>query len=180
MDLLEECAVVGSECVLECGSEVGASAILREQSLLQSGQAIPDGETWAGSPARPAPEASDPVVELMASCAAAPRTWSRALLTGFAGGILLLELLPFLIMLPVAISTGDPIRAWETGLAWAFIIGVIVLIGAFVGPYVRRYTPRAAMLGTLAGISLAFISTHADSWSPRYCLLLMRPWFVRS
>src|SRR3712207_5573824 len=94
-------AVVGSECVLECGSEVGASAILREQSLLQSGHTIPDGETWAGSPARPAPEAIDPVVELMASCAAAPRTWSRTLLTGFAGGVLLLELLPFLIMLPV-------------------------------------------------------------------------------
>ena len=41
--------------------------------------------------------------------------------------------------------------AWEAGLAWAFIIGVIVLIGAFVGPYIRKYTPRAAMLGTLAG-----------------------------
>ena len=25
-------------------------------------------------------------------------------------------------------------QAWEAGLAWAFIIGVIILIGAFVGP----------------------------------------------
>jgi adenine/guanine/hypoxanthine permease len=33
-----------------------------------------------------------------------------------------------------------------------------VLLGAFVGPTVRKYTPRAAMLGTLAGISIAFIS----------------------
>jgi AGZA family xanthine/uracil permease-like MFS transporter len=48
--------------------------------------------------------------------------------------------------------------AWHAGLAWAFIIGVIVLIGAFIGPTIRRYTPRAAMLGTLAGISIAFIS----------------------
>jgi AGZA family xanthine/uracil permease-like MFS transporter len=38
------------------------------------------------------------------------------------------------------------------------IIGAIVLLGAFVGPTVRKYTPRAAMLGTLAGISIAFIS----------------------
>lgn len=38
------------------------------------------------------------------------------------------------------------------------MIGVIVMIGAFVGPYVRKLTPRAAMLGTLAGISITFIS----------------------
>ena len=41
---------------------------------------------------------------------------------------------------------------------WCLVIGVIVLLGAFVGPMVRKYTPRAAMLGTLAGISIAFIS----------------------
>ena len=64
----------------------------------------------------------------------------------------------FVIMLPIYLGTGDPIQAWEAGLAWAFLIGVIVLIGAFVGPYVRKITPRAAMLGTLAGISLSFIS----------------------
>src|SRR5438046_4703427 len=64
----------------------------------------------------------------------------------------------FLIMLPVYIKTKDPILAWHAGLAWCFIIGVIVLIGAFVGPKIRALTPRAAMLGTLAGISIAFIS----------------------
>ncbi|BCJ62168.1 regulator [Micromonospora endophytica] len=66
----------------------------------------------------------------------------------------------FVIMLPIFLRTGDPIRAWEAGLAWAFIIGVIVLIGAFVGPYIRRFTPRAALLGTLAGISITFISMN--------------------
>ena len=50
------------------------------------------------------------------------------------------------------------ILAWQAGLAWAFIIGVIVLIGAFVGPTIRKFTPRAAMLGTLAGISITFIA----------------------
>ena len=54
--------------------------------------------------------------------------------------------------------TKDPVRAWQAGVAWAFIIGVIVLLGAFVGPFIRKYTPRAALLGTLAGISIAFIS----------------------
>jgi AGZA family xanthine/uracil permease-like MFS transporter len=64
----------------------------------------------------------------------------------------------FVIMLPVYLKTKDPLLAWKAGVAWAFIIGVIVLIGAFVGPYIRRYAPRAALLGTLAGISISFIS----------------------
>src|SRR5436309_2800413 len=64
----------------------------------------------------------------------------------------------FLIMLPIYLNTKDPVRAWETGLSWAFLIGVIVLLVAFVGPTIRKYTPRAALLGTLAGISLTFIS----------------------
>jgi AGZA family xanthine/uracil permease-like MFS transporter len=64
----------------------------------------------------------------------------------------------FVIMLPIYLRTQDATRAWEAGLAWAFIIGVIVLIGAFVGPYIRKYAPRAALLGTLAGISITFIS----------------------
>ena len=71
----------------------------------------------------------------------------------------------FVVMLPIylqnsaALGEGPAaLLAWRAGLAWCFIIGVIVLIGAFVGPWIRAHTPRAAMLGTLAGISIAFIS----------------------
>jgi AGZA family xanthine/uracil permease-like MFS transporter len=64
----------------------------------------------------------------------------------------------FVIMLPVLGKTGSVAAAWQAGLAWAFIIGIVVLAGAFVGPTIRKYTPRAAMLGTLAGISITFIS----------------------
>lgn len=62
------------------------------------------------------------------------------------------------IMLPVKIATGDPILAWQVGLAWAFIEGLINLSGAFIAPYIRNLTPRAALLGTLAGVSIAFIT----------------------
>jgi AGZA family xanthine/uracil permease-like MFS transporter len=62
------------------------------------------------------------------------------------------------IMLPTYLATKDPMLAYAAGLAWCFIIGVIVLLGAFIGPWIRKVTPRAAMLGTLAGISIAFIS----------------------
>ena len=64
----------------------------------------------------------------------------------------------FVVMLPVFLKTHDALLAWQAGLAWAFIIGIVILIGAFIGPTIRRLTPRAAMLGTLAGISIAFIS----------------------
>lgn len=72
----------------------------------------------------------------------------------------------FVVMLPVYLATDDPMQAWQAGLAWAFMIGVIVMIGAFVGPYIRKLTPRAAMLGTLAGISITFISMRpaAQMW----------------
>ena len=77
------------------------------------------------------------------------------------------------IMLPTYLATKDPVAAWMAGLAWAFIIGVIILIGAFVGPTIRHLTPRAAMLGTLAGISLAFISMRpgAQMWGALWIAL---------
>ena len=62
------------------------------------------------------------------------------------------------IMLPVKIASGDPKLAWSVGLAWAFIEGLINISGAFVAPFIRRLTPRAALLGTLAGVSIAFIA----------------------
>ena len=69
----------------------------------------------------------------------------------------------FVVMLPVYLQTKNPMQAWQAGLAWAFMIGIIVMIGAFVGPYIRKLTPRAAMLGTLAGISITFISMRPAS-----------------
>src|SRR6476661_589782 len=64
----------------------------------------------------------------------------------------------FLIMLPIYLKTHDPLLARRSGLDWCLIIGVIVRLGAFVGRTVRKYTPSAAMLGTLTGISIAIIS----------------------
>ena len=79
----------------------------------------------------------------------------------------------FVIMLPIYLTTKDPMQAWTAGIAWAFIIGVIVLIGAFVGPYIRKYTPRAALLGTLAGISITFISMNpaGNMWKAAWIAL---------
>jgi len=64
----------------------------------------------------------------------------------------------FVIMLPIAAKTGDPVKGWEAGLVWVFFQSFILMVGGFLAPYVRRITPRAALLGTLAGVSVTFIS----------------------
>jgi adenine/guanine/hypoxanthine permease len=64
----------------------------------------------------------------------------------------------FVIMLPIGAKTGDPMKAWEAGLVWVFFQSFILMAGGFIAPYIRRITPRAALLGTLAGVSITFIS----------------------
>lgn len=70
----------------------------------------------------------------------------------------------FLVMLPAkfaaqAAGVEDPSRvAWQAGLLACLGSGVIELGGAFVAEKLRAITPRAALLSTLAGIALGFIS----------------------
>src|SRR5437667_167179 len=64
----------------------------------------------------------------------------------------------FVIMLPITLKTGDPIKGWSAGLVWVFFQSFILMIGGFIAPYIRKITPRAALLGTLAGVSVTFIS----------------------
>src|ERR1700746_3482030 len=64
----------------------------------------------------------------------------------------------FVIMLPITLKTNDPIQGWEAGLVWVFFQSFILMIGGFIAPYVRKITPRAALLGTLAGVSVTFIA----------------------
>src|SRR5438046_2605510 len=70
----------------------------------------------------------------------------------------------FLIMLPAkALATAagapDPVRvAWQAGLVATLSSGIIELAAAFLADRVREATPPAALLSTLAGIALGFIS----------------------
>src|SRR6478672_12584112 len=70
----------------------------------------------------------------------------------------------FLVMLPaktlaIAAGAADPARvAWQAGLFATLCSGVIELACAPVAERVRKATPRAALLSTLAGIALSFIS----------------------
>jgi len=70
----------------------------------------------------------------------------------------------FLVMLPAkalasAAGAPDPARvAWQAGLFATLCSGIIELACAPVAERVRKVTPRAALLSTLAGIALSFIS----------------------
>jgi AGZA family xanthine/uracil permease-like MFS transporter len=64
----------------------------------------------------------------------------------------------FVIMLPITLKTGDPMKGWAAGLVWVFFQSFILMIGGFIAPIIRKITPRAALLGTLAGVSVTFIS----------------------
>ncbi len=70
----------------------------------------------------------------------------------------------FLVMLPAKIiaaeaGAADPTRvAFQAGLLACMGSGLIEFGGAFVAETLRKITPRAALLSTLAGIALGFIS----------------------
>lgn len=71
-----------------------------------------------------------------------------------------------LVMLPVklaalgqGLSDADAARvAWQIGLAACMVSALIELVGSLVAEQIRRYTPRAALLSTLAGIAISFIA----------------------
>lgn len=64
----------------------------------------------------------------------------------------------FLIMGPVYQETQDPTLAWQVGLLACLLSGVMETAGAFVGDWLRRHTPRAALLTALAGVAITFIA----------------------
>lgn len=70
----------------------------------------------------------------------------------------------FLVMLPAKLAAqeagaADPARvAWQAGLLACLGSGLIEFGGAFFAERLRKATPRAALLSTLAGIALSFIA----------------------
>ena len=69
----------------------------------------------------------------------------------------------FVIMMPVLAKTHDPVQAWEAGLTWVFVQSFVLMAGGFLAPWIRKITPRAALLGSLAGVSITFISMSPAS-----------------
>jgi adenine/guanine/hypoxanthine permease len=63
----------------------------------------------------------------------------------------------FLIMGPVYGRTHSGFLAWEAGVFASLISGAVQTAGAFCTDWIRRHTPRAALLCPLAGLALAYL-----------------------
>ncbi|MGQ0604533.1 MAG: xanthine permease [Anaerolineales bacterium] len=70
-------------------------------------------------------------------------------------------LVTFAVMLPLKIAGESFDTIWAVGVAWCFVHALVAGIGAFVGPTMQKLTPRAAMLGTLAGVAITYIAMGA-------------------
>jgi len=63
----------------------------------------------------------------------------------------------FLIMGPVYTRTHSGMLAWQAGVFASLISGLVQTAGAFCTDWLRRHTPRAALLCPLAGLALAYL-----------------------
>ncbi len=64
----------------------------------------------------------------------------------------------YFVMKPVFERTNSGETAWLAGMVACLGSGLIEFFGAFVAEPIRRRTPRAALLSTLAGIAIGFIA----------------------
>jgi adenine/guanine/hypoxanthine permease len=88
------------------------------------------------------------------------RATGRSDITALPFGINTPSLLIYIyfVMIPVFERTNSGEMAWKAGMVACLGSGLIEFFGAFVAEPIRRRTPRAALLSTLAGIAIGFIA----------------------
>jgi AGZA family xanthine/uracil permease-like MFS transporter len=64
----------------------------------------------------------------------------------------------FGVLGPAVRVTGDPVLAWKIGMGVTVAMGVLKLALAFAGDWARRMIPRAALLGSIAGVAVLLIA----------------------
>jgi AGZA family xanthine/uracil permease-like MFS transporter len=64
----------------------------------------------------------------------------------------------FGVLAPVKLATGDPYLAWHVAVGVTIAIGLIKTVLAFGGDLARRVVPRAALLGSIAGVAILLIA----------------------
>ena len=66
----------------------------------------------------------------------------------------------FGVISPIHYAIGDPETEWAAATAACFIGGFVEFLGGFIGPWVKKHLPRAALLGTVAGIGFIWMATQ--------------------
>lgn len=66
----------------------------------------------------------------------------------------------FGVITPLHYALNDPYLEWSAAVAACFIGGFVEFLGGIIGPWMKRYIPRAALLGTVAGIGFIWMATQ--------------------
>ena len=69
------------------------------------------------------------------------------------------------VIMPLSYAIEDPRLAWSAAMAACFIGGFVEFCGGFIGPWMKKRIPRAALLGT-----------HIPTHSPKTLRLDPAPW----
>jgi AGZA family xanthine/uracil permease-like MFS transporter len=64
----------------------------------------------------------------------------------------------FGVLGPAMLLTGDPVLAWKIGMGATVAMGALKLVLAFAGDWVRKLVPRAALLGSVAGVAILLVA----------------------
>jgi len=64
----------------------------------------------------------------------------------------------FGVLGPAHLITRDPVLAWKIGMGVTVSMGALKLALAFAGDWARRVVPRAALLGSIAGVAILLIA----------------------
>ncbi len=64
------------------------------------------------------------------------------------------------VVMPLSYALEDPKLAWSAAMAACFIGGFVEFCGGVIGPWMKKRIPRAALLGTVAGIGFIWMATQ--------------------
>lgn len=64
------------------------------------------------------------------------------------------------VIMPLSYALEDPMLSWSAAMAACFIGGFVEFCGGFIGPWMKARIPRAALLGTVAGIGFIWMATQ--------------------
>ncbi|MFP5069837.1 Pls/PosA family non-ribosomal peptide synthetase [Pseudonocardia nantongensis] len=136
-----EGAHVGASSVVEPGAVIGADAGLGEQSAVAADQVIPPREHWAGSPA--VPDAVDAAIAELAERGPAP-SWTRPQLAAAAAGVVGLELVSLLSLVPAVLLVWVSLLVFgpRPALAVAVAVGPVFVLTVCVLVALGRWAVR--------------------------------------
>ena len=143
-------AFIGAKSVVLAGAEIGPGARIAEQTLVASGQRIPDFETWTGSPAQRT-NSPDALLAEIETLGQAPARMSAALWAAFVTAAILLEALPLALAIPglLLVAWADQTGGFEAALAATPIAGLIFVLATCLVVFAAK---RAVMPNARPGI----------------------------